>query len=75
MEYCTIKPRKKGLTRDEGCGEVRNAYRISVRKFQKSTLGRHRRRWEDIKGILEEYGVMVRIGLNWLLIESSGGVL
>jgi hypothetical protein len=52
-------------------GEKRNAYRILMGKQQgKKPLGRPRRRWVDnIKMDLRE------IGLIWLRIGTSGGLL
>jgi hypothetical protein len=60
-------------------GEKRNAYRIFVGKpEEKRPLGRPRRRWVDnIRMDLREtgwYGVDW-IGLIWLRIGTSGGVL
>jgi hypothetical protein len=55
-------------------GEKRNAYRILVGKPEgKRPLGRPRRRWVDnIKMDLREIGW---IGLIWLRIGTSGGLL
>jgi hypothetical protein len=55
-------------------GEKRNAYRLLVRKPEgKRPLGRPRRRWVDnIKMDLREIGW---IGLIWLRIGTSGGLL
>jgi hypothetical protein len=57
-------------------GEKRNAYRILVGKPEgKRSLRRPRRRWVDnIKMYLREDG-MVWIGLIWLRIGTSGGLL
>jgi hypothetical protein len=54
-------------------GETRNAYRILVGKPEgKRPLGRPGRRWVDnIKMDLRE----VWIGLVWLRIRTSGGLL
>jgi hypothetical protein len=54
----------------------RNAYRILVGKPEgKSPLGRPRRRWVDnIKMDLRQDG-MLWIGLIWLRIGTSGGLL
>jgi hypothetical protein len=53
--------------------EKRNAYRILVRKPEgKGPLGRTRRRWVDnIKMDLKRE----RMGLIWLRIGTSGGLL
>jgi hypothetical protein len=58
-------------------GEKRNAYRILVGKPEgKRLLGRPRRRWVDnIKMGLGEIGWMAWIGLIWLRIGTSGGLL
>jgi hypothetical protein len=55
-------------------GEVRNAYSILVGKLErKRQLGRHRRGWEDnIRTDLREIGC---VGLDWLKIGASGGLL
>jgi hypothetical protein len=55
-------------------GEKRNAYRILAGKpKEKRPLGRPRRRWVDnIKMDLREIGC---IGLIWLRIGTSGGLL
>jgi hypothetical protein len=57
-------------------GEKRNAYRILVGKPEgKRPLGRPKRRWVDIiKTNFRESG-MVWIGLIWLRIGASGGLL
>jgi hypothetical protein len=57
-------------------GEKRNAYRILVGKPEgKRPLGRPRRRWVDnIKMNLREIG-WVGMGLIWLTIGTSGGLL
>jgi hypothetical protein len=56
-------------------GEKRNAYRILVGKPEgKRPLGRQRRKWVDnIKKDLRDR--MVWIGLIWLRIGTSGGLL
>jgi hypothetical protein len=58
-------------------GEKRNAYRILVGKPEgKKPLGRSRRRWVDNNnGSLERWDGMVWIGLMWLRIGTSGGLL
>jgi hypothetical protein len=58
-------------------GEKRNAYRILVGKpEEKRPVGRPRRRWVDnIKMDLREIGWMGWIGLIWLRIRTSGGLL
>jgi hypothetical protein len=58
-------------------GEPRNAYRILVGKPEgKRPLGRPRHRWVDnIKKILKRGAGMVLIGLIWLWIGTSGGLL
>jgi hypothetical protein len=56
----------------------RTAYRILVGKSEgKLSLGRPRRRWVDnIKmDLREREDGMVRIGLIWLRIGTSGGLL
>jgi hypothetical protein len=57
-------------------GETRDAYRILVGKPEgKRPLGRPRRRWvNNIKMDLGYYG-MGWIGLIWLRIWTSGGLL
>jgi hypothetical protein len=58
--------------------EKRNAYRILVGKSEgKRPLGRPRRRWVDnIKmDLREREDGMEWIGLIWLKIVTSGGVL
>jgi hypothetical protein len=56
-------------------GEMRNAYKILVRKSEwKRTLGRIRRRWEDnIR--LDLSNVWWKGGYIWLRIGTSGGPL
>jgi hypothetical protein len=59
-------------------GQKRNAYRLLVEKPKKGKrpLGRPTRRWVDnIKMNLIEIGWVVRIGLIWLRIGTSGGLL
>jgi hypothetical protein len=58
-------------------GEVRNAYKILVRKPEgRRPLGRPRCRWEDnIKMDLRELRLEVRIGFIWLRIEIVGWLL
>jgi hypothetical protein len=58
-------------------GAKRNAYRILVGMPEgKRPLGRPRRRWVDnIKMDLSEIGWGVWIGLIWLRIGTSGGLL
>jgi hypothetical protein len=58
-------------------GEKRNAYRILVGMPEgKRPLGRPRRRWVDnIKMDLREIGWDEWIGLIWLRIGTSGGLL
>jgi hypothetical protein len=57
--------------------EKRNAYRILVGKPDgKRPLGRSRRMWVDnIKKNLREIGWDVWIGLFWLRVGTSGGLL
>jgi hypothetical protein len=57
-------------------GEKKSGYRISVGNPEgKRPLGRQRRRWvDDIRMELREDG-MVWIGLIWLRIGISGGLL
>jgi hypothetical protein len=54
-----------------------NVYRILVEKPEgKRPLGRHMRRWEDhFKMDLREIGWVVWIGLIWLRIGTSEGLL
>jgi hypothetical protein len=55
-------------------GENRNAYRILLGKPEgKRTLGRQG--WTILKRILERYDGMGWIGLIWLRIQTSGGLL
>jgi hypothetical protein len=58
-------------------GEKRNAYRILVGKPEENRpLGRQRRRgWTILKWILEREDGMEWIGLIWLRIWTSGGIL
>jgi hypothetical protein len=60
-------------------GDKRNAYGLLVGKPEgKRPLGRRRRRWADnIKMDFREIGwdVMIWIGLFWLRIGTSGGLL
>jgi hypothetical protein len=58
-------------------GEKRNAYRILVGKPEgKRPLGRPRRRCVDnIKMDIRQIGWMLWIGLIWLRIGISGGLL
>jgi hypothetical protein len=58
-------------------GEKKKAYRILVGKPEgKRPVGRQRRRWVDsIRMDLGEVGWMVWIGLMWLRIGTSGGLL
>jgi hypothetical protein len=58
-------------------GEERKLYKVLVGKPEgKRPLGRPRRRWEDgIKMDLREIGLGVWIGINWLMIGTSGGLL
>jgi hypothetical protein len=57
-------------------GEKRNAYRILVGKPDgKRPLGRLRCRWVDNIKMNLRYDGMVGIGLIWLGIGTSGGLL
>jgi hypothetical protein len=58
-------------------GEKRNAYRMLVVNPEgKRPLGRPRRRWVDnIKIDLREIDGMAWIGLIWLRMRTSGGLL
>jgi hypothetical protein len=55
-------------------GEVRNEYRVLVRKAEgKSSVTRPRCRREDnIKMNLKKYGVRSWIGFNWLSVVFNG---
>jgi hypothetical protein len=55
----------------------KNSYRILVGKPEgKKPLGRPRSRgWTILKWILERQDGMIWIGLNWLRIGTSGGLL
>jgi hypothetical protein len=57
--------------------EGRGVYRILVgRPERERSLGRPRRRWEDIiKMNLREIGLMGRTEFGWLRIGSIGGIL
>jgi hypothetical protein len=56
--------------------ERRDAYRILVRRPERRTLGRPRRRLEDnIKMYLQEGGWRTWTGLIWLRIGTGGGLL
>jgi hypothetical protein len=58
-------------------GEKRNAYRLLVGKPEgKRPLGRPRRRWVDILGlILERWDGVMWTGLVWLRIGTGGELL
>jgi hypothetical protein len=58
-------------------GEKRNVYRILAGKLEgKRPLGKSRCRWMDnIKMKLREMGWVVRTGLIWLRIGTSGGLV
>jgi hypothetical protein len=57
-------------------GEKRDTYRILMGKPErKRPLGRPRRGWTILKGILEREDGMVLIGLIWLRIGTSEGLL
>jgi len=57
-------------------GEMRNAYKILVRKLDgQSPLWRPRRGWEDnIKMDLKQ-GVKVWTAFIWLIMATCGGIL
>ena len=57
--------------------ESRSAFKILTGKpTGKKPLVRPRRRWEDnIRMVLSEIGVIVRIGLIWLSIGIIGDIL
>jgi len=57
-------------------GVRRGEYRVLVGKPEgKRSLGRPRRRLEDIKMVLEEVGWGSWAGLIWLRIGTGGGLL
>jgi hypothetical protein len=58
-------------------GEERKLYKVLVGKPEgKRPLERPRRRWEDgIRMDLREIGLGVWIGINWLMIGTSGRLL
>jgi hypothetical protein len=58
-------------------GEGRGVYRVLMREHEgKKPLGTPRRRWEDnLKMDLQELGVGVGAGSNWLRIRTGGGHL
>jgi hypothetical protein len=81
---CTLYKMLLGSTKkdemDGACslfGEMRKAYKILVGKSEnKRPLGRSGRRWEDIlKWVSNKWSMNVKIGLKWLGIGSSGGLL
>jgi hypothetical protein len=54
----------------------RDAYGILVRRPERRTLGRPRRRWDDnIKINLQEVGWRTWTGLIWFRTGTGGGVL
>jgi hypothetical protein len=74
-----IKPRRlRWAGHVERMGEMRNAYRMLVRKAEgKVPLGRPRHRWVDnIKMDRREIGLdgMAWIGLIWLRMGTNGGL-
>jgi hypothetical protein len=57
-------------------GEMRNAYRLLVRKPEgKRPLGRPRLRWVDIRMDLGEVGWVMWTELVWLRIGTGGELL
>jgi hypothetical protein len=58
-------------------GEMRNSYKILVGEIEvKISLGRPRRRWEDIlECFLEKWVRKIRTGLIYLRTGTSGGLL
>ena len=58
-------------------GEKRGVYRVLARKSEgKRPPGKPRRRWEDnIKMEIQEMGLGLWIGTNWLGIVTCGGHL
>jgi hypothetical protein len=58
-------------------GEDREVYKVMVGKPEgKRSLGRPRRRWEDVIRIdLREIGWRVWIRSNWLRVGTGGGLL
>jgi hypothetical protein len=56
--------------------EKRGVYSVSVGKPEgKRPLGRHRRRWENIKMDFRNWDVGVLTGSSWLRIGIDGGHL
>ena len=56
--------------------EIRSPYRSLLGKPEvKRPLGRPRRRWKDIKMILQEVGRGTWIGLVWFRIETGGALV
>jgi hypothetical protein len=57
-------------------GEESGVHRLLVGKPEgKRSLGRPRRRWEDIKMDLQEVGAVLGTGWSWLRIGTGGGHL
>jgi hypothetical protein len=57
-------------------GEMINVYKLLIGRLERKTLIRkHRRRWEDINRMDLKYVERMWIGLNWLRIGMSEGLL
>jgi hypothetical protein len=57
-------------------GDMRNAYKVLVRKYGgKSPLGRPKNRWDDIKINMKGIGCFDMTNFIWLWIQARGRVL